>query len=546
MRTQQPMKTLSMQLRGVYPNYRKAPLVRALPRVNWSVVLTGIALFSLYVILLATIQFATPNLVDNDGYYHIKLAQLMREEGVQPAFSWLPLTVLNPHDFVDHHFLYHVLLIPFTYGDLREGAKWASVIFPACTFLAGWLLLRGQGIPYAALWSLGFLVISEAFLYRMSMPRAQAVSLLVLLLALHVTLTRQYRWLLPVAFLYVWFYNAFPLILMLVGVYVAVRWLLERQLDLAPLGYTALGLGLGLLINPYFPNNLIFIYHHLFPKLTDATAISVGNEWYPYQTWTLVENSGLALLAFVAGAFALGLRERRLDTRTATTFLLSVLFGVMLFKSRRFVEYFPPFALIFAAMAWTPLIRGWLNGKAWQANLNLPLDQAIANLPLLAPGCLWRSRILAGVMAVILLPAVWLNLQATQESMQSAKPYQRYAAASAWLQTNTPAGSRIFQTDWDDFPRLFFYNTHNTYTVGLDPTYMQLYDADLYDLWVDITRGRVKAPAQTIVETFGAHYIITDLDHKGFLRVAQNDPQLAEAYRDEYAVIFRVLEPTGK
>ncbi|MCL4302876.1 MAG: hypothetical protein KJ077_44720 [Anaerolineae bacterium] len=517
MRTQ-PMKTLSMQLAGIYPQPKSSRLLRTFPQVNWRLVFSGVALFGIYVALLAAIQFATPNMVDNDGYYHIKLAQLMREEGLRPNFPWLPLSVLNASDFVDHHFLYHVLLIPFTFGDLREGAKWASVIFPAFAFLAGWLLLRGQRVPYAALGSLGFFIVSEAFLYRMSMPRAQAVSLMVLLLALHVTLTQRYRWLLPLAFLYVWFYNAFPLILMVVGVYVAARWLLERQLVLAPLVYAALGLGLGLIINPYFPHNLIFIYHHLFPKLTDATAISVGNEWYPYQTWTLVENSGPALLFFIAGAFALGLREQRMDARTATTFLLSVLFGLMLFKSRRFVEYFPPFALIFAALAWRPLLRSWYEGETW------------------------RRRILAGLIAAILLPGLWFTVQAAQENMQNAKPYQRYAAASAWLQANTPAGSPVFQTDWDDFPRLFFYNTHNTYTVGLDPTYMQLYDPDLYDLWVNITRGRVKTPAQTIVETFGARYIITDLDHKGFLRQAKADPHLAEVYRDEYAAIFQVQD----
>ncbi|HXW01157.1 MAG TPA: hypothetical protein VEC93_22290 [Anaerolineae bacterium] len=513
------MKILAMQLSEIYPSYKKLDLVRVLPRVNWSVVFTGMILFSIYVVLLAAIQFATPNLVDNDGYYHIKLAQLMREKGLRPAFPWLPLTVLNAHNFVDHHFLYHVLLIPFTYGDLREGAKWASIVFPAFTFLAGWLLLRGQRILYAALWSLGFFIVSEAFLYRMSMPRAQAVSLLVLLLALHVTLTGRYRWLLPLAWLYVWFYNAFPLILMLAGTYVAVRWALERRLNLAPIGYTALGLGLGLIINPYFPHNLIFIYHHLFPKLTETTAISVGNEWYPYQTWTLIENSGPALLAFVAGAFALGLSQRRMSTSTATLFILATLFGLMLFKSRRFVEYYPAFALLFCASAWASLTREWQPAKGW-VRLVLPVAAAL-----------------------LLGSALWLNLQSTQESMRNAKPYQRYAGASAWLRANTPADSRVFQTDWDDFPRLFFYNSHNTYTIGLDPTYMQLYNAELYDTWVDITRGRVKAPAQTIAETFGAHYIITDLDHEAFLHVAQNDPHLIEVYRDEYAAVFQVSVP---
>lgn len=513
------LKYRPVQASEIYAIYGPIRLIRFLTRVNWAVMLTGVVLCGLFVALLAAIQFATPNLVDNDGYYHIRLAQLMRQEGLRPAFPWLPLTVLNARDFVDHHFLYHVLLIPFTFGDLRQGAKWASVIFPTLTFGAGWLLLRGQRIPYAALWSLGFLAVSEAFLYRMSMPRAQAVSLLVLILALHAALSQRYRWLIPLAFLYVWFYNAFPLILLLVGVYVGSRWLLDHKLHLAPLGYTALGLGLGLVINPYFPHNLVFIFHHLWPKLTGTTAISVGNEWYPYQTWTLIENSGPALMLFVGGALALGLREQRMDTRTATLFGLTVLFGLMLFKSRRFVEYFPAFALLFSAAAWAPFLA-----EQW------PKRQG------------WLRQVLPVTLSLMLGLAAWHNVQAAQESLRhSTKPYQRYAAASDWLKANTLPGSRVFQTDWDDFPRLFFYNTHNTYTVGLDPTYLQLYDPGLYEVWVDITRGRVEYPAQTIASTFGSRYVLTDLDHTGFLQQAQVDPNLVEVYRDEYAAIFQVL-----
>jgi hypothetical protein len=487
-------------------------------QIDWPAFLTGSALFGFFVFWLALVQFATPDLVDNDGFYHIRLAQIMAEQGLKPAFPWLPLSVLNPAEYVDHHWFYHVLLIPFTYGDLISGAKWASVIFPALTFVAGWLLLRGQHVPYAALWAMGFLVISEAFLYRMSMPRAQAVSLLVLLLTLHVTLTQRFRWLAPLAFLYVWFYNAFPLILLVVGVYVAMRWLLEKELHLAPLAYATLGLGLGLIINPFFPNNLVFIYHHLFPKLTETTSISVGNEWYPYKTWTLVENSGLALLAYVGGAFALGLSQRRMSVRTATLLVLATLFGLMLFKSRRFVEYYPAFSLLFCALAWSPLFEAWLKSKKW-VRFALP-----------------------ALLVIALIPALGAILPATQQSMQTAKPAERYAAASAWLVEHTPAGSLVFQTDWDDFPRLFFYNTHNTYLVGLDPTYMQLYDPKLYDLWVEVTRGQVEAPSQTITQTFGSHVVIIDLEHQAFLRQAKADPNMQEVYRDEFAVIFQVSD----
>jgi len=36
---------------------------------------------------------------------------------------------------------------------------------------------------------------------------------------------------------------------------------------------------LGMVLNPYFPDNLIFSYSHMLPKLADATSVRVGNEW---------------------------------------------------------------------------------------------------------------------------------------------------------------------------------------------------------------------------------------------------------------------------
>ena len=47
--------------------------------------------------------------------------------GFPPAFPWLPLTILAPDRYADHHMLYHVLLAPFTVGDLRIGGKVAAV-----------------------------------------------------------------------------------------------------------------------------------------------------------------------------------------------------------------------------------------------------------------------------------------------------------------------------------------------------------------------------------------------------------------------------------
>ena len=38
-------------------------------------------------------------------------------------------------------------------------------------------------------------------------------------------------------------------------------------------------------------------------------------------------------------------------------------FGLMLLKSRRFIEYGPPFVLIFSALATRPMIERWTVGS---------------------------------------------------------------------------------------------------------------------------------------------------------------------------------------
>ena len=473
---------------------------------------------------------------DNDGYYHIRLAEVMRREGLKPAFPWLPLSILNAREYSDHHFLFHVALIPFTFGDLRLGAKWAAVTFAALAFLSVWWLLKRQRVPYAALWALGMLVVSEAFLYRMSITRAQSLSLAFMVIGLHFMMTRQYRWLLPLSFLYVWLYDAFPLIFILAAIYAGSVLVLERRLEWQPLVYTAAGLGLGMLVNPYFPDNIVFFIRHLAPKLTETTTVSVGSEWYPYRTTQLLENSPLALVVFLAGAAALGFASQRMDSKTATAFFISILFGLMLFQSRRFIEYFPPFALIFCALACKPLLQ---KGEAGMAGA---VEDKPESTPMKKLRTFDRRMLAPAMLGLILLVGGWFAIRDARQSISSSKPYTLYAGAAQWLSQNTEAGARVFQTDWDDFPRLFFYNTHNTYLIGLDPTYMQLYDADLYALWEKITQGKLERPSDFIYPRFGAAYVMSDLNHKDFIRRAEKDPGLQEVFRDSDAVVYAVKE----
>ena len=96
------------------------------------------------------------------------------------------------------------------------------------------------------------------------------------------------------------------------------------------------------------------------------------------------------------------------------------------------------------------------------------------------------------------------------------------------------------QTDWDDFPYLFFHNTHNIYLVGLDPTYLERADPELWDLWVAVTQGEIHQPSAAIRSAFGATYVVSDAQHKAFTDKARDDPGMHLVYQDEYSYVWQI------
>jgi len=66
------------------------------------------------------------------------------------------------------------------------------------------------------------------------------------------------------------------------------------------------------------------------------------------------------------------------------------------------------------------------------------------------------------------------------------------------MRSNIPAGEIVFNTDWDDFPRLFFFDPTHVYVSGLDPTYLLDKNAELSKLYEKITTGDEEDPGPLI------------------------------------------------
>jgi asparagine N-glycosylation enzyme membrane subunit Stt3 len=169
------------------------PLRSSAPLPLRSSALQVAAALILILALMSWIEFAGPAILDNDGYYHIRWAAMLRQSFPHlPAFKALPLTTLDEGHYVDHHYLFHVLLIPFTLGDLRIGAKLAAVTFSSLGIVSMFALLVVYRIRYRWLWLAPLVASSEHFLYRMSMTRAPALSLALLGLGTYLIFKRKH------------------------------------------------------------------------------------------------------------------------------------------------------------------------------------------------------------------------------------------------------------------------------------------------------------------------------------------------------------------
>ena len=301
---------------------------------------------------------------DYDGYYHIKWARLlwdnMRAKHFPPAFIWLPLTTLNPHDYVDHHLLFHILLIPFTwFRDLQTGAKIAAVIFGSlAVFSCYWLVVRYE-IRYRLIWLLALLGCSAPFLYRLNMTKAPPFAIIFLVIGTYLLFERKHWPLLPLAFVFALTYDLFVLLLLAVIIWTIVVAWTEERFEWRPLAFAFGGCLLGLIINPYFPHNLHLFYEHARIKLTaTGFATKVGNEWYPYDTSEFVINCYVALAAMLVGYIAFDFSDRKRAQRPLYFLILATALLLMIMRWKRFAEYFPPFAILFAAFTLENFWRG--------------------------------------------------------------------------------------------------------------------------------------------------------------------------------------------
>ena len=139
------------------------------------------------------------------------------------------------------------------------------------------------------------------------------------------------------------------------------------------------------------------------------------------------------------------------------------------------------------------------------------------------------------------------------DNITSNEPNDKYRRSMEWATAldetgadNIPKNELIFNCTWDDFPKLFFYNTKHRYVYGLDPNYLYSENPELYKTLKDLTEGKIDDPAPVIRDKFGAKYIFADAKENTEMIAKALDSGWAEIiYEDDEARLLKIRDVKG-
>ncbi len=474
-----------------------------------------------------------PVFSDPDSFYHAKMINLISRQGIIHNFFWLPFTTLNDI-YIDHHLLYHLLLVPFSlFINSLFLVKLSAVLFASFFILLFQWLLDKFKIKYSFIYTL-ILLTSYQFIFRLNLAKVPALSLIVLLLFIYILFTKNKKWswlLFLLSFIYVWLYGAWIIGLFLIGLYVLLEnlfnYLNHQKQNYKFFLSSFIGFIAGLVINPYFPTNFKFYWQQTFQigLVNYKNIVGVGGEWYGLSIFDFIQHNLIILILFLLASLVLIFYKNKYHIQHWFLFITSFVFFVLTLKSQRVIEYFVPLVLLFIALVFNEI------------NIKEQINKFIKIIP--------YSKIILSVFTILLLlylPVIFLgNYQGLKTTLGTNYNFTTFKDSMVWLINNTQPNEIIFHDRWDDWPVFFYYNSYNRYVIGLDPTFMYFKDKNKYNNWRQIKDGKIKNPCLLIHREFTSQYIFIKKGNQLFKNNVNHDQHCILAYQGQDGSIYKII-----
>mgnify|MGYP001032690051 CR=1 FL=1 len=301
--------------------------------------------------------------------------------------------------------------------------------------------------------------------------------------------------------------------------------------------WTLGGVAAGLLVSPFFPNNVRFwaianfgVLRHAWER-GDEARVATELAAMPGDVF-LLANAGPAAATLLAVVLLAGGRRLSDEARTLLV-VASGFFGLSLL-SQRFAEHWAPYSFLLLAVAARDAERDDFAGVP--ALLRRAARAVAGSAPL--------RRVAAAVALALALVLLAWSVSANRRAA-AAEVAEDYGPVSRWMAERVPHADTLFHPGYDEFGPLFFHDPGRRFLIGLDPAYFRATDEARFRLWGRIARGELADAWEPIRRTFGCRWVFLPARFVSLRRILERDPRFERVYADGEASVYAVSDDPG-
>lgn len=445
-------------------------------------VAVSLALFLAAVAVFSLLYFHSRDLLEFDSYFHARMGKLVLEKGLIHEFPWMYFTFQKDH-YSDPYLLFHIYLglwIKLLPLSPLVAVKLAMLVLIGLIAVVFFRILKTIDPKWAWLgMALLAAMLSSRVDQRLVFVRPHVLSILLLLLGLWAVLMKKWWVVGALSFVYAYSYSAPHLLTVVAFIASAVFSLREKRVEWRPFAFSLGGLAAGLVVNPYFPHNVSYLYIVTFKMAAANLPISPA-ELMPISSWQVLTINWFSFLMLSLSVLAVFISAKKLSARTLFLFVTTGFFFVLLMRSYRFIEYWPFIAaLAVAAIASEVVVPSPLFGRLMTKAGGL--------------AC-----------AAVFLAVGAFGVKQAYKETTSIVPYASLKEVMDVLDGVANPGDIVYTDNWAMTMPMFYVSDKVYYLLMSDPQAMYVAYPGLFTLWYAINTGRVSEKALPIIKAIEA------------------------------------------
>ncbi|MDP3764038.1 MAG: hypothetical protein Q8Q95_00245 [bacterium] len=415
--------------------------------------------------------FYYPPTVGIDNYYHIRHAWIYQTQGIfNSDFPWLENSVIGKLGG-DIWYGFHILLIPFTFfTDLLLGIKLATVAIIFFALFAVYFIFKKFNIRWPFLWTIFFFFSVPDVHFRLMMLRPHVLTLALLAIIFYLLVQKKFGKSIFITSALASFIHISLLWLPLLIAFVIFIFqkIFEKRWEIKNNIYLFAGLIFGVILRPNALSSLKLAYIQVIQlsleKLNNAplrfgTELRPGND-LSILLFEILPISLIVIASIVSLAIFLRKRKISLENQEKTVIwslvTFFIIFGVLFYTfARRTADIWVLFSILLAAVAFSMVLK---NNEIY----------------------LKFKKIFLTIFFVVIIGFGAQTLRIVSGYISGLPPQNMFKESANWLKENSEKGDIVFNTRWDNFSFMFFWNQHNHFINGMDPIFEYSNNKSLY------------------------------------------------------------------